>query len=386
VHAFESVQLYAGVSGYLKSLKVDIGDRVKKGQVLAQVDVPELEKQVQRYGAVVEQAGARVGQMEARAESARAEWEAAKAAVPRAEAVLKSKQAELRYRQQQLQRMRDLAASKSIEDRIVDEYTSHRDAVREAEIAAQEAVTSAKETVKAMAAKIKAADADVAEAKAEVKVAQAELEKAQVLVHFATVVAPFDGVITQRNFFPADYVRAANEGGAHVPLLTVQRTDLMRVIVQIADRDVPYCDAGDSATIEINALPGQKFPGKVSRVSRSEDPDTRLMHAEIDLPNPTGKICNGMYGLATVYLEKSDFLTVPSSCLVGKAQDGKGNVYVVRKGRAYLTPVVLGPDNGLEVAIQSGITPNDQVILHPPASLGNDTPVVISSPAVSTAP
>src|SRR5438128_1012835 len=90
VYSFESVQLYAGVSGYLKTLNVDIGDRVKKGQVLAQVDVPELVKQVQRYAAVVEQARARVAQMKARAVSARAEWDAARAAVPRAEAMLKS--------------------------------------------------------------------------------------------------------------------------------------------------------------------------------------------------------------------------------------------------------------------------------------------------------
>src|SRR5213078_1808809 len=98
----------------------------------------------------------------------RAEWEAAKAAVPRAESLLKSKTAELRYRQLQLSQMRELAQSGSLEDKMVDEATSHRDAVREAEIAAQEAVTSAKATVLAMAAKIEAADADITEAQAEV--------------------------------------------------------------------------------------------------------------------------------------------------------------------------------------------------------------------------
>src|SRR5204862_855031 len=144
------------------------------------------------------------------------------------------------------------------------------------------------------------------------------LEKGQVLVQFATVVAPCDGVITERNFFPSDFVRAANEGGAHLPLLTVQRTDRMRVVVQIPDRDVPYCDPGDPAIVEIDALPGQKLLAKVSRVARSEDHDTRLMHVEIDLPNPTGKICNGMYGKVTIILEESDLLTVPPSSLLAK--------------------------------------------------------------------
>src|SRR5262249_11345609 len=161
-------------------------------------------------------------------------------------AMLKSKSAELRYQQLRLQRTRELAASRSIEDKLVDEYTSHRDSVREAEIAAQEAVTSARANVAAMAARIQAADADVQEDEAEVKVAKADLEKAHVLVKFASITAPFDGVVTQRNYFPGDYIKAASEG-AHLPLLCVQRTDRMRVVVQIPDRDVPYCDPGDEA-------------------------------------------------------------------------------------------------------------------------------------------
>src|SRR5262249_37890021 len=210
-----------------------------------------------------------------------------------------------------------------------------------------------------------AAVADVEVANAEVKVAQAELEKAQVFVQFATIVAPFDGVVTARNFNPTDFVRAASEGGSHLPLLTVQRTDLMRVVVQIPDRDVPYCDPGDPAVVEIDALPGQKLPAKVSRIARSEDQDSRLMHVEIDLPNPAGKICNGMYGRVTILIDKSDLLGVPSSCLVGRSQEGKGSVYVVRDGRAHLVPVRVGADNGLQIGLQGGLTPEDEVILHP---------------------
>jgi RND family efflux transporter MFP subunit len=384
IQAFESVELYAGVSGFLKTLNVDIGDRIKKGQALAQVDVPELEKQIQRNSSVVEQTRARVAQMHARAISTRADWDAARAAIPRAEAMLKSKSAELRYRQQQLQRMRELAASKSIEDKLVDEAVSHRDAVREAEIAAQESVTSAKANVAAMAAKIQAAEADVQEAEAQVRVAQADLEKTEVLVRFATVNAPFDGVVTQRNFFPSDFVRAANEGGAHIPLFTVQRTDLMRVVVQIPDRDVPFCDPGDPAILEIDALPGQQLKFKVSRIARSEDPETRLMRVELDLPNPTGKISNGMYGRVTIILDKSDLLSVPSSCLVGKSQDGKGRVFVVRNGKALLTPVEVGSDDGLNVSIIKGIVSTDEVILRPSSSLRDGT--LVTATAASSTP
>jgi RND family efflux transporter MFP subunit len=276
--------------------------------------------------------------------------------------------------------MRELAASKSIEDKLVDEATSHRDSVREAEIAAQEGVTSAKANVAAMAAKIQAADADIQEAEAQVKVSQAELEKSQVLVRFATVLAPFDGVVTQRNFFPSDFVRAANEGGAHMPLLTVQLTDRMRVVVQIPDRDVPYCDPGDQAYIEIDALPGKKLEARVSRVARSEDHDTRLMRVEIDLPNPTGKICNGMYGKVTIILDRSSALTVPSACLVGKTQDGKGTVFVASKGHARLTHVTIGNDDGRQVVILAGLAITDEVILRPASAIGDGTLVTVSTP------
>src|SRR5262249_25067335 len=126
VQSFESVNLYAGVSGYLKNLTVDIGDRVRRGQVLAQVAVPELEKQVPRHASALEQARARVQQMKARVASAQAELEAVRAAVVQAEATVRSKAAELRFREQQLRRMKDLFALKSIDERLVDEKTEQR--------------------------------------------------------------------------------------------------------------------------------------------------------------------------------------------------------------------------------------------------------------------
>jgi len=377
VQSYEFANLYAGVSGYLKTQTVDIGDHVEVGQVLATVDVPDLEKQVQRCVAALDQTRARVLQMKARAACARAECDAARAAIPRAEALLKSRTAELRYQQQRLQRIRELAASRSIEDKLVDEYTSHRDASREAEIAAQEAVTSAKANLLAAEAKIQAADADTQEAEAEVKVAQADLEKAQVMVKFATIVAPFKGVITHRSFFPGDYVRAAAEGGAHVALLTVERTDRMRVVVQVPDRDVPYTDPGDPAIIELDALPGEKLPiARVSRIARSEDPQTRLMHVEIDVPNPTGRICQGMYGRVKIILQKSDLLSVPSSCLIERSETGKAYVYVVRNGVARRVPVRISEDNGLKVGIVSGLKATDDVVLRPGTGLADGALVV----------
>jgi HlyD family secretion protein len=185
------------------------------------------------------------------------------------------------------------------------------------------------------------------------------------VLDFGKIRAPFDGVITHRGFYPNDFVRAANESGS-LPVFSIERTDKMKVVVQVPDRDVPYADAGDTASVEIDALPGKPLDAKISRIAESEDPQTRLMRVEIDVANPTGKICQGMYGRVTIVLDKAtDQLSIPSACLVGKAEDGKGSVYVVREDHVHLVPVQLGPDNGVRVAILGGLKADDRVVLQP---------------------
>lgn len=380
VQSFESAQLYAGVSGYLKEQFVDIGDAVEHGQVLATVDVPDHDKKVQRYLAGVEQAEAHMTQMQARIESAKADLEAAEAAVTYAEANAKSKAAELRFRQKQLDRMKELFSLKSIDERLVDEKTEQRDTAQEAENAAKASIASAKANSTAARAKIHQAEADLLEAEAEVKVAQAELEKEQAIVQFATITAPFDGVVTHRALFPGDYVRAANEGSQNQPLLIVQRIDKFRVVVQVPDRDVPYTNPGDPAEVELDALPGEKFPAKVSRIAQTEDQQTRLMRVEIDLPNTSGRIYHGMYGRVKILLEKSDLLSIPTSSLAGKSEDGRAAVFVVREGVARKVPILIGEDNGVKVGIASGLSADDVVIRHPPTSLTDGAPVTAANP------
>src|SRR5262249_4890633 len=134
--------------------------------------------------------------------------------------------------------------------------------------------------------------------------AEADLEKAQVMVKFATIVSPYDGVITERNFFRGDFVKSAAQGGSQRPLFTVECTDKMRIVTQVPDRDVPFTDPGDEAVVKLDALPGEVFKAHVSRMAHSEDPQTRLMRVEIDLDNPKGKIRQGMYGQVTIILDK----------------------------------------------------------------------------------
>ena len=203
------------------------------------------------------------------------------------------------------------------------------------------------------------------------------------MVQFATITSPYTGVITYRAKFPGEYVKAATDAGSSLPLLTVERTDKMRVVYQMPDRDVPYCNVGDRAVVEIDALPGPPLEAKVSRMADSEDPTSRVMHVEIDLENPTGKIAQGMYGHVTIYLDQgADLLSVPSSSLTGKEVQGNSAVFVVRNGKAHVTPVVVGTDNGVRVAILKGLKADDEVVVHPDGELVDGADVV-ASPAAS---
>jgi RND family efflux transporter MFP subunit len=378
VVSFDSARIFAEVSGYLKEEKVDIGSRVKTGDVLIKIDVPDLEKLRDKWAAAVLQANAHVKQAESRLDSANADLKTAQAKLVQAEASAKSAHAWRVFRDKQLRRYQELFALKSVDERLVDEAQDQAEAAAETERAARAGVKSAEAAEEAARAKIKQAEADIASAKADVKVAEAELAAAEVKVGFATITSPYDGYITQRSMWPGDFVRAASEGST--PLLTVERTDKMRVIVQIPDRDVPYCDPGDPATIEIDALPAP-IKAQVTRIARSEDPQTKLMRAEIDVDNKDGKLRQGMYGWVTILLDReSDQLSIPSCCLVGKARDGKGSVYVVREGRARLVTIKYGIDNGHLTAVLSGLTAKDQVISQAPPSL-HDGDIVTAVPS-----
>ena len=150
-----------------------------------------------------------------------------------------------------------------------------------------------------------------------------------------------------------------------VPMLTIDRTDKMRVVVQIPDRDAPFADPGDEAIIEIVTLPGQKFKAPIARIADSEDAQTRMMRIEIDLPNPTGKLRQGMYGYVTITLEKSaNVLALPSACIVNKKDKNKAQVCVVRGGRAYLTSVEIVGENETDIGVV-GLKSTDQVIVNP---------------------
>jgi HlyD family secretion protein len=375
VSSYQYADLYAKVSGYLNEQSVDIGDRVEKGQLLASIYVPELEKDVARAAAQVELAKAQIEQANARVRSAIEGREAAVAQAAETEADIEKYTAELRYREKEYKRINNLYVQKAVDEKLVDEQMERRDAARAAERSARAALVTAKAQLHEAEAKIDQAKADLQASKASLQVDQENLAKAKVLADYSKITSPYTGVVTHRTFHVGDFIREADKGGEK-PLLTVARTDLMRVVVQVGDDDVPYLDRGDPAVVTIATLGGQKFPGKISRMSQSEDPETRTMRTEIDILNPDGKLRDGMYGAAEILLQlPSKNLTLPAGCLVGKSEQGKASVYVVRGGKAHLIPVKVGADNGVEVEILEGLSPDDQVVLPHNTTLTEGQPV-----------
>jgi multidrug efflux pump subunit AcrA (membrane-fusion protein) len=377
VHAYERVELDAEVSGRLKAQTVDIGDHVTKGQLLAEIDVRRLALEEKQALAAVRQAKGAVREAEARVATARVGVEAGESNIAQKEAEVKAAGATVSYRQQQLARMKSLLESKSIDQQIVDEAEDRLAAARAQFAATQAAVKTAQAELDMHKSKVLQAEAGLETARADLDAAQVALEKAEYQRGLARVTAPFDGLITRRSFFPGDYyLSAANGGSAHRPLLTVVRTDRMRVVVNVPERDVPLTRVGISVDLTFDALPDLHLPvQKVARIASAEDPETRLMRVEIDVANPKQQLLSGMYGMATLHLGPGSprALRVPTSCLVRSGD--KDAVYVVRDGTACRTAVTVGTNNGDEAEILTTLKPDDLVVTDPGRLKGDVVPV-----------
>jgi HlyD family secretion protein len=386
VEPFESADLYSKVSGFLVEQNVDIGYAVHAGDVLARISVPEYEKQVKEDAANVARAEAKVEQMKAAITTAEADLGAATAAISLCLAEKKSKESFRAYREKQRNRIKDLVATNSIEAKLADENEDQFQAAVSSELAATEAINAARQKEAAARARVAQARADLRYAEAEVNTAKDRLEKSKVLLDYTVIRSPYTGVVTERHFHPGDFIRSADSGyakGERVPVLAVERADVMRVVIQVPERDVPFVDCGDPAVVEVDALPGVVFKTRgaekvaVSRLAASEDPQTRMMRTEVHVKNPEGKLRRGMFGRVTLILQAGapNAFRIPSAALFGKADDGKGMVRLVRGGKVALAPVKIGSDNGSEVEILSGLVAEDRIIVLASAPISEGTVV-----------
>ena len=200
------------------------------------------------------------------------------------------------FAEKQYARVNGLVAEQAADAKLADEQMSDLAAAVAAERTGRSEILNAKAKLLAAEAAVDQAKADAAEAKANLGVAEARLDRAKVNLDYAKIVAPFDGVVTHRTFHLGALIHSATEGGQQ-PLLTVKRTDKMRVVVLVPDGDVVLTKLGDTAVVSVDALGGRSFTGTLARIARAEDAE-RMMRVEIDLPNPDDVLCDGMYGKA----------------------------------------------------------------------------------------
>jgi multidrug efflux pump subunit AcrA (membrane-fusion protein) len=369
VQARDRADFYPQVSGFLKSLKVDIGDHVKKGLVLAEVDAPLLALEEKIAASALKQAKGQVREAEARILAAKAEVQLARGSIEQKKTELQSAKASMTYQQRQYERMQELVKIGSVDQRLLDERKDQLDAARAKADLATVSLENAKVDVEVKQTRLIQAEAALDTARSKVESAELGVEKAQILHSLAQIRAPFDGVVTRRNVNLGEYVRAGEQGG-QLPMFTVEGTERMRVITGIPDRDAPFVEPGLPVEVTVDALPNLRIPAKVSRTSAALTETNRtMMRVEIDIPNPKGRLLPGLTGEAKIQLPKrAEAMRVPASALsptIGNSARGIGYVYVVRDGKAHRTRVITGANDGQQVEILSGLRATDLVVLRP---------------------
>lgn len=361
VEASESAALYSRVSGYVRSVNVDIGEKVKLGQSLLEVYVPELAQDLTFKKALVAEANAAVTQSRAGVAAARGALEAHSSQLALARADLRKAESDCEFRRREHARYADLAAKNALTAQLLDErHLVLRTA--ESACASAEAKLKAVENEKlVLAAKLASAEADAMKAEARVLVAEADRDKTSTIFDYANLKAPFDGVVTRRTVDVGEYVASPGSDRA-TPLFTLERIDPVTVVLRVPEKEVPAVRIGNRATVRLDGLQHRELSGSVTRLSQSLDPKSRTMRVEIDVANVDGAIYPGMYGaVSLVLLDLEDALTVPASALYSRG--GELFVFQVRDDRVVRTTVRTGYDDGRIVQILKGLNGDEIVIV-----------------------
>ncbi|MET0340576.1 MAG: efflux RND transporter periplasmic adaptor subunit [Polyangiales bacterium] len=293
--------IYARAQGYVKAWKVDLGDRVQAGQVLAEIETPELDQQL-------DQARAELQQAEAKRLQARAN--------------------------------RDLANTS----------LARYKALRPAGVTSQQELDQ-------RSAQALVDEANVAAAEAAVAVQRANLRRLAQLKAFAAVTAPFAGLITVRNIDVGALVAAGNG----TPLFSIAATDPVRVLADVPQDVATSVRVDMKAGVRVREYPGRRFEGQVSRVAGALDPSTRTMRTEVRVANPEHLLLTGMYADVSLPLARAHAVfELPATSLITD-QNGV-RVAVVEGDQLHLRKVVIDRDLGATVHVASGLRGDEQVV------------------------
>jgi RND family efflux transporter MFP subunit len=316
--AFAAANIYARATGYIAKRNVDIGDRVKAGELLAQLAVPELDDQISQNEAILNQLKSTLDQAEA------------------------------------TQRLRQVTWG------------------RDAPLVEKGWVTRQQGDVDLQ--NLKAQDAAVDAAKHNVTAQENLVKQLRQDRDYASVVAPFDGVITQRNVDVGSLVQGNATSGTF--MFEIMQQDVIRVSAYVPQDAAFGVAPGIDAIVRVPEIPDRELPGKVTRIADALQPGTRTLLTEVDIPNPDGALSPGIYCTIEFHIpRKTPSLSVPADALIF---DRNGmQVAVVIDGKAEIRKVGVKRDMGTQVEVDSGVKAADQVILNPPVNLADGSKVQV---------
>jgi RND family efflux transporter MFP subunit len=312
--ANQQTLVYARASGYVNRWLVDIGDRVKKGQLLVQLDTPELDKQLAQARATLSQTVAALAQAQAN---------------------------------------RDLAR-----------ITARREAALFARL-----LISAQENDQAQT-QAAVWEANVNAAKANVSAQRANVGQLEQLVSFGKVYAPYDGTITRRLIDVGTLVNAG-AGTSAAALFEIAATDPMQSYVDVPQVFAPSIRVGAEAKVAVRNFRGRVFTGKVTRTAGALDAASRTLRTEVDLPNPKGELLAGMFVDVSLDVAVThQVVRVPSSAIIADSR-GVHVAVVDGSGKVHLVAVTTGLDNGTTIDVVAGLSGGEQVIAAPPGGVAD---------------
>lgn len=335
------VEIFPKVSGYLERINVHIGDRVKQGQEIAQIDRTDFLNKVREIEAKVAQARAQTTELEtgARMEELRQAEEAVKQAQSRFQnARLQHERVEALYKREVI--------SKKERDVADMEYT-----VAAAQLA------SSQQQLKLVQ---EGARHEVKEAsQAKLREMEAILEQERNRLKDTKIMAPFQGEISRKYVDAGAFVSPSSPS---TPLVSLVHTETLRIVANILEKNVPLLKAGIKAKIQVESYPGRTFEGRVERINSALDLSTRTLQAEIYIPNPDRTLKPGMFArLEIILLEKAQTVVIPREAVLegGNAM----TVFVVEGKQAVRKQVTLGYEQDRMVEVVKGLNVGDQLVI-----------------------
>lgn len=362
---YHEAEIRAKLTGYLSELRVDIGDIVEEGAVLAVLDLPEMLKQKEVLASKVKRAEAEVQRATSAVQLAESEQISAAAKRDEAAAEIDKGNANLAASEAEFQRVRDLVNRKSLQGRLLDEATKRRDADRAQVTAFKSALKSAEAGVTVARSKLTAAEADLSVAEAETEIARHQLAELEEQLKYAVLKAPFAGVVTARTVDLGDLVRAGTDSGKPKgeALFVVSQISQVRVHVPVPERDAAFVNRGDEIVLTFPSFPRESMIVKVTRTSLSLDPSTRTMLVEAVVENTDGKLIPGMFGTAQISLSGAAVANKLPARAVRFDETGNAFVYALRDDDTVaIVPVETGADDGEHIEIRSGLDAGRRVV------------------------